>query len=101
MDQNYTVTETQDLIFIESLVKAITGLSLNDMPEDKREYMIEQSLSIYQNYIVGYFKENFEIKDTLRIQQIIKESNTTIFIKFPDMQTKFDEAYTSFLNYLK
>lgn len=95
------LSENQNLIFIDSLIKALTGLSLENIPDDKKTYMIEQSLSIYQNYIVGYFKENFETRDTLRIQQILKEGNTHIFEKFPEIQIKFDEAYQSFLNYLK
>jgi hypothetical protein len=94
-------TQLQDIVFIDALIKALTGLSLNDIPDDKKTYMAEQSLNIYQNYIVGYFKENFEAKDALRIQQILKEGNVNIFNKFPDMQAKFDEAYHSFLNYLK
>jgi hypothetical protein len=101
MTTPYSEDQIQDLVFIDALIKAISGLSLQDIPDDKKTYMVEQSLSIYQNYIVGYFKENFETRDALRIQQILKEENTTIFDKFPDMQTKFDEAYQSFLNYLK
>jgi hypothetical protein len=101
MSVQLTETEVQDLVFVDALIKAITGISLEDIPNDKKAYMIEQSLSIYQNYIIGYFKENFEDKDVLRIQQILKEGTTTIFDKFPELQTKFDEAYDSFIQYLK
>jgi hypothetical protein len=101
MSTQLTETQVKDLVFVDALIKAITGLSLEDIPNDKKNYMIEQCLDIYQNYIVGYFKENFEDKDIIRIEQILKEGKTTIFDKFPDMQTKFDEAYQSFINYLK
>jgi hypothetical protein len=101
MSTHHNKDQINDLVFIDALIKALSGISLQDIPDDKKSFMIEQSLSIYQNYIVGYFKENFETRDALRIQQILKEGNTNIFDKFPDMQTKFDEAYQSFLNYLK
>ncbi|MBC7471751.1 MAG: hypothetical protein H7196_00595 [candidate division SR1 bacterium] len=100
MSTKLNENETQNLVFIDALIKALTGLSLESIPDDKKNYMVEQSLIIYQNYIVGYFKENFETRDALRIQQILKEGNTNIFDKFPEMQAKFDKAYQSFLNYL-
>jgi hypothetical protein len=101
MSKHSNKAQFEDLVFIDALIKALTGLSMQDIPDDKKTYMIEQSLSIYENYIVGYFKENFDTRDALRIQQILKEGNTNIFDKFPEMQTKFDEAYQSFLNYLR
>ena len=94
-------SEIQDLTFVDALLKSITGLSLEDIPNDKKSDMINQSIDIYTNYIIGYFKENFEAKDILRITQVLKEGTTSIFDKFPDLQTKFDEAYQSFINYLK
>ena len=94
-------SEIQDLVFVDALLKSITGLSLEDIPNYKKSDMIKQSVDIYTNYIIGYFKENFEPKDILRIKQVLKEGSVSIFDKFPDLQVKFDEAYESFINYLK
>lgn len=96
-----TQSEIQELVFVEALLKAITGLPLEDIPNDKKSDMAKQSIDIYTNYIIGYFKENFEAKDIVRIKQVLKEGNVSIFDKFPDLQVKFDEAYESFINYLK
>jgi hypothetical protein len=90
----------EQLGFVHSLVKAITGTLLEEIPTDSQPEIIQHCLSIYENYIVGYFKEHFEAKDATRIQQVVKEGKTDIFETFPELKKQFDEAYASFIQYL-
>jgi hypothetical protein len=94
-DQDY-----QDLAFVDSLVKAITGRSLETIPEDKQQEILEKCMSIYQNYIIGYFKQTFDSKAQMRIKQVTVEQKTELFDKFPELQNQFDEAYASFIQYI-
>lgn len=91
---------TNDLVFCNSLVKAITGMNLDSIPDQSKSSIIENCLEIYQNYIIGYFKEHFDKNDIIRIQQVIKDGNTDLFNKFEDLNSKFDEAYQSFIQYI-
>ncbi len=90
---NYSQEDAQ---FVNSLVKAIMGIPLANISEDKQEPIAEKCFSIYKNYIEGYFASNFDQKDLIRI----KNFETDTFDKFPDLKPKFQEAYTSFIEFL-
>jgi hypothetical protein len=90
----------QELAFVDNLVKAITGRSLESIPDANKALIVEKTMNIYQNYIIGYFKQHFDDKAQMRIKQVIREEKTILFEKFPDLQTQFDEAYTSFIQYI-
>jgi hypothetical protein len=94
-DQDY-----QDLGFLNDLVKAITGKSLEQVPDETKLELSEKCMNIYQTYILSYFKKHFDTKAQLRIRQVTVEQKTELFEKFPELQTQFDEAYTSFVEYL-
>ncbi len=90
----------KELAFVDNLVKAITGRSLESIPDENKSAIVEKTMSIYQNYIIGYFKEHFDEKAQMRIKQVIREEKTDLFDKFSDLQAQFDEAYTSFIQYI-
>ncbi|NJL97052.1 hypothetical protein HC864_04565 [Candidatus Gracilibacteria bacterium] len=85
--------------FINSLVKAITGLPIENFTPTKQSEVQKQAYLIYQNFIYNYFNQNFDKKDLLRIQNLDSEPNT--ITKFPELRNKFDQAYWAFLEFLK
>jgi len=88
-----------DKEFINSLVKAITGVSIENFEATKQPEIQKQSYLVFQNFIYNYFSQNFEAKNLVRIQNLDSEPDT--FSKFPDLQSKFDQAYEAFLEFLK
>jgi hypothetical protein len=91
-----TNTDTQ---FISNLVMAITGSDLSSYDKDFQTKLITNCLKAYTDYIGKYIGEKYGEMDSLRIRSALKYPGD-IFTRFPDLQTKYDEAYHSFLTNL-
>jgi hypothetical protein len=97
-NQNNTTSSQYDE-FTQNLVLSILGMSINDIKEEKREETILQCQTIFKNFMEKYFAENFAEVDVTRLKAI--PSQPDIFGKFPDLATKFEQAYQAFINQLE
>jgi hypothetical protein len=88
-----TNTNTQ---FVNNLVTAITGSDLYSYDKDFQPKLITNCLKAFTDYIGKYIGEKYGEMDSLRIRSALKYPGD-IFQKFPDLKTKYDEAYHSFL----
>jgi hypothetical protein len=91
-----TKTDTQ---FTNNLVMAITGSDLASYPTEFQPKLITDCLKAFTEYIGKYIGDKYGEMDSLRIRSALKYPGD-IFIRFPDLQTKYDEAYHSFLQIL-
>jgi hypothetical protein len=91
-----TKTNTQ---FINNLVMAITGSDLASYDKDFQAKLITNCLKVFTDYIGKYIGEKYGEMDSLRIRSALKYPGN-VFNKFPDLKTKYDEAYHSFLSNL-
>jgi hypothetical protein len=90
-----------EMIFVIALVKSILGRNLKDIPDDKKKLVIENCLSIYHNYLISFFCNNFSPRDGAKLTQII-HSKTSFHgaANIHNFDAKFHTAYTAFLKYL-
>ena len=98
-DQNTDQSLVQYPEFTQNLVLAIYGVPLEDFKEDKKLQIAQQCTDIYQEFMVGYFRENYNETDYFRLQQA--KTQPDLFIKFPELTQKFVTAYDAFLQELK
>jgi hypothetical protein len=102
LDQNQT-NISQDTAqydeFTKNLVTAMLGVSIDFIKPEKRDEMVEKCKTIFKDFMFGYFKENFTEMDLIRLKA--SQSQANVFDKFPDMITKFEQAYQEFLNQLE
>lgn len=93
---------TSDLTwqFLDSLVTAILGRSIAEIPEEYRQEMVLECVELFNDYILKYVSMKFSKKDALRLQASQKFASPEVFAKFTDLADKFNEAYDSFLKIL-
>jgi hypothetical protein len=102
LDQNQTTTtsdSSQYDEFTKNLVTAMLGVSIDFIKPEKRDEMVDKCKTIFKDFMFGYFKENFTEMDLIRLKA--SQSQANVFDKFPDMITKFEQAYQEFLNQLE
>jgi hypothetical protein len=87
--------------FLETLVEAMLGVHIIDIPEDKRMGVVSECVQIFSEYMVNYVHTNFGAKQALRLKAAQQFGDQDIFTKFPEMQSVFSQATLSFLNSLK
>jgi hypothetical protein len=90
--QTHTLTTTNE--FANTLVTLITGISLQFYTETEQVTILQQCYDLFQNYMVSYFQENFTEVDTMRLQASVIDEN--VFSKFSDLNSKFNQALSSF-----
>jgi hypothetical protein len=100
-DQNQNPTNNpamdQTAEFVNNLVIAMLGVAISDIVEDKREEMVKKCLQMFNDFIVGYFQENFTPIDVTRLKAAQAYPENDMFGKFPDLAEKFEKAYQAFL----
>ena len=89
------------LNFINTLVAAITGLSLLDIAEQQRDSTIEKCITIFSDFIVDYVKTKYGEKEAMRLKSAQMFTGENVFAKFQELGEMFDEAYQVFLETLK
>lgn len=89
------------LNFINTLVAAMTGLSLLDIAEEQRDATIEKCVQIFSDFMIDYIKTKYGDKEAMRLKsgQIFPVQN--VFDRFKELGPMFDEAYQAFLQVLK
>lgn len=85
--------------FANALVKAMTGLSIPQIPEANL-HLVTRCLNIYYLYIENYILMNFGKKAYIQLKSI-GMVNRKSMSDFPQLEGMYDEAYTNFLLTLK
>lgn len=94
-----TLQANIDKQFINNLVMAITGSDLASYNKDFQPKLAASCTKAFTDYIGKYIREKYGEMDSLRIRSALKYPGD-IFVRFPDLKNKYDEAYQSFLNNL-
>lgn len=98
-DSLYSSSSFLDSEFVQSLVQAITGHHLHDLPEAHRHQTALDCIHFFVDFIIDFFEKQFEVKDAIRIKTVY-ESGHELFETFPDLKEKYDQAYQAFLHLL-
>lgn len=86
--------------FVEALVLAITGFHIHEIPQEKREEIIKDCVEFFTGYIVSWVEENHSKKDAIRLK-VGYETGENVFLKYPDLEEKYDQAYAAFVEMLE
>jgi hypothetical protein len=92
--------DLENFEIIENLVRAITGMSLLEIPENNQEELIDECLNIFSKHVVDYVQVKYGKKEAIRLQAAQK-FQTDSFAKFTHLDEKFKEAYLDFLDTLE
>lgn len=87
--------------FVETLVTAILGKTIEELPVNQRAAMVQVCLDTFNNYIVNYIQIKYGEKDAIRLKAAQTYSNSNVFNNFAELGPKFDEAYQSFTDQLE
>jgi hypothetical protein len=85
---------------IKTTVTAVTGFSVDELPEPTRSKMIKQCTDMLVGYIINYVKINFGEKEALQFKGIAIYNTPEIFETNPQLTPMFLEAFDSFINTL-
>ena len=104
MPQTNNQTQTPDIQtadFIDSLVQALLGYSIAQIPAQKQAQSVEMCLKYFTTFIEEFVLKNFGGKDALRLKASLQFAGNEIFEKFADLGHHFDLAYEAFLSHLE
>jgi hypothetical protein len=93
--------DAQTAIFIDSLVQALLGYSIAQIPAPKQAQSVEMCLKYFTTFIEEFVSKNFGGKDALRLKASLQFAGNEIFEKFADLGEHFDQAYEAFLSHLE
>jgi hypothetical protein len=86
---------------IESLVEAITGFSLYELPLETQSRTIKQCSTMLIGYIINYVTAKYGERPALQLKGISIYNTPELFDKFPELEKMFLEGYSSFVNTLQ
>lgn len=96
-----TNTNTELSNFINTLVQAIIGYSIEEIPADNRLEIVQDCIKLFSQYIIDFVSQKYGVKEGIRLKASQQFASQNIFAKFADLGDKFDEAYDSFIEVLK
>ena len=88
----------EEYIFANNLLKAMSGVSIDQLPEEKM-YVVEDALGVFYRFIEQYFKDNFGIKAAMKLKATQKYGVPEIQ-NDEELSQQFDEAYQNFTSQL-
>lgn len=93
--------EQQELLeFLNILSITILGYSLDEIPQSKREYVINECSDIFSEYVTNFVESKYGKIEAIRLKAGQKFPQTNIFNQFTELGEIFDDAYESFKNFL-
>lgn len=93
--------ETQEtLTFVNNLVTAILGYSIVDIEETKREEVVKECIQIFSDYLISYTEIKYGKTASIRLKASQVYNDVSVFSKFGEMGSIFEDAYGSFLEFL-
>lgn len=89
-----TSADESRYMLINNLVKAMTGYSLAQVPQNNQQALADSCYGLFMNHIEMYFKENFSNKDYIKFKAISKYDKPGL--EDEDLGQKFQEAANNF-----
>lgn len=87
--------------FLNTLVSAMLGYTILDIPENDREDIIKQCTQIFSEYIFNFVEIKYGKTESLRIKAAQKYQDANMFNKFKELGGIFEEAFGSFIENLQ
>jgi hypothetical protein len=87
--------------FLNTLVSAMLGYTILDIPENDREDIIKQCTQIFSEYIFNFVEIKYGKTESLRIKAAQKYQDANMFNKFQELGGIFEEAFGSFIENLQ
>jgi|688.fasta_scaffold156325_1 hypothetical protein len=87
--------------FLNTLVSAMLGYTILDIPENDREDIIKQCTQIFSDYIFNFVEIKYGKTESLRIKAAQKYQDANMFNKFQELGEIFEEAFGSFIENLQ
>lgn len=87
--------------FLNTLVSAMLGYTILDIPENDREDIIKQCVNIFSDYIFNFVEIKYGKTESLRIKAAQKYQDANMFSKFKELGGIFEEAFESFIQNLQ
>jgi hypothetical protein len=100
IDEQEFVSDLENIAFSDTLVCAITGYHIAQLPEDQRISVIESCTKVFTDYIIDYVTEKFGAKQAWRLRAAQVYNGDQIFNKFPELKDNYWEAYQAFVTML-
>ncbi len=92
------LVDAESIVFVDSLVMAMTGLSLEQIPDENKN-IINNCIDIFEKSIESYVLENHGEKRHAQLMSV-GHYPTTDWGNFSGLKEVYDEAYDNFLNNL-
>lgn len=83
-------------IFEETLVAAITGYKLEEIQEENRVLVLANCVKLFLDSIFLWVEANYGKKEMVRLKSGLMFNDGQIFVKFPELNQIFKEAYSYF-----
>jgi hypothetical protein len=97
-NQNKQIYTPEEMPFVESLVLAMTGLSMYDIPEEKK-FLINDCITIYKTFVEQYVQEKFGDRSAMQIKSATVYGNPSLN-EDTELYDQYEDAYSSFLTQL-
>lgn len=101
MDDSLQVGDSQMFEFIDTLVQAIVGYSLIEIPEENILELIQDCVNIFSDFIIQFASDKYGPKEGIRLKASQQFAGEDIFAKFRELGDIFEEAFGSFINVLQ
>jgi len=101
LNEQKLIGTIDNLAFIDTLVCAITGHHIAQLPTEKRNEIVASCNKVFNDFIFEYTSENFGLKIALRLKAAQIYNINQIFNKFPDLKNQYDQAYRAFVAMLE
>lgn len=84
------------MAFEEILIPAITGYKLEEIEESNRPALLAYCVKFFLDFIFAFVEEVYGKKELIRLKSGLIFQDSKLYLKFPELNKIFDEAYTSF-----
>jgi len=81
----------------ENLVPAITGYTLDEIDEQNRPLLLAYCIKYFLESIYNWVKQTYGQQTYFRLKSGLIFNDDKIFIKYPELNEVFRQAYTNFL----
>lgn len=79
------------------IVELVTGLKIEELPLEQLQDIIEQSLTIYIEFMNDYVAETFGKRAGLQLQILQSNEDMSLFNRFDGMSDYLKQAHSKFI----
>jgi hypothetical protein len=94
------IIDEEMLSFLDILSISILGYSLEEIPEEKLEFVMTECSNIFSEYIINYVENRYGKVEAIRLRAGQKFPQSNIFTQFKQLGGIFDEAFLAFKDFL-